>query len=180
MLEETCIPQKQPPEKMANCGPEPLDVESNMGIGTSFVASDPCPNTLWAKAGRCRDTMAPPPTTGSPATGTAKRHRLDGRFGVLSAMVGVSSGSGCCLGKERQSQTVPAIQQAGRWGSVIRSSPAAFSSTTKFASHIGWRSFWEPISDKPVTVKNTSFGMTRDEVGYYRCSFLLKPQVGPS
>ncbi|MBU6492868.1 MAG: peptide-methionine (R)-S-oxide reductase MsrB [Burkholderiales bacterium] len=44
-----------------------------------------------------------------------------------------------------------------------------FSSRTKFDSHTGWPSFWEPLPHAVATREDLSFGMARTEVHCRRC-----------
>jgi peptide-methionine (R)-S-oxide reductase len=44
-----------------------------------------------------------------------------------------------------------------------------FSSSTKFDSHTGWPSFWQPLDNAVAQSRDTSFGMTRNEVHCRRC-----------
>ncbi|QKJ86079.1 peptide-methionine (R)-S-oxide reductase MsrB [Paramixta manurensis] len=44
-----------------------------------------------------------------------------------------------------------------------------FDSHTKFDSHTGWPSFWQPLENAVETQRDTSFGMVRDEVHCHRC-----------
>lgn len=45
----------------------------------------------------------------------------------------------------------------------------AFASTTKFDSHTGWPSFWQPLKDAVRNRDDGSLGMTRTEVHCRRC-----------
>jgi len=44
-----------------------------------------------------------------------------------------------------------------------------FSSETKFESHTGWPSFWQPLDQAVKTRDDRSFGMLRSEVHCRRC-----------
>jgi peptide-methionine (R)-S-oxide reductase len=44
-----------------------------------------------------------------------------------------------------------------------------FSSTTKFDSHTGWPSFWQPLDNAIATSEDGLFGMVRTEVHCRRC-----------
>jgi peptide-methionine (R)-S-oxide reductase len=44
-----------------------------------------------------------------------------------------------------------------------------FSSATKYDSHTGWPSFWQPLADAVAKTDDTSFGMNRTEVHCVRC-----------
>ena len=44
-----------------------------------------------------------------------------------------------------------------------------FSSQTKFDSHTGWPSFWQPLERAVDTRQDRTFGMTRTEVHCHRC-----------
>ena len=44
-----------------------------------------------------------------------------------------------------------------------------FSSTTKFDSHTGWPSFWQPLDQAVAVRTDTSFGVLRKEVHCRRC-----------
>jgi peptide-methionine (R)-S-oxide reductase len=46
---------------------------------------------------------------------------------------------------------------------------ALFSSGTKFDSHTGWPSFWQPLPDAVGSRSDKSFGMTRTEIHCHRC-----------
>ena len=45
----------------------------------------------------------------------------------------------------------------------------AFSSTTKFESHTGWPSFWNPLPRAVATTRDSTLGMARTEVHCSRC-----------
>lgn len=44
-----------------------------------------------------------------------------------------------------------------------------FSSSTKFESHTGWPSFWQPLDNATAIRTDTSFGVLRKEVHCRRC-----------
>ncbi len=44
-----------------------------------------------------------------------------------------------------------------------------FASSTKFDSHTGWPSFWQPLDNAVGNTSDTSFGMLRSEVHCRRC-----------
>jgi peptide-methionine (R)-S-oxide reductase len=44
-----------------------------------------------------------------------------------------------------------------------------FASSTKFDSHTGWPSFWQPLDNAVGSNSDTSFGMLRSEVHCRRC-----------
>jgi peptide-methionine (R)-S-oxide reductase len=47
---------------------------------------------------------------------------------------------------------------------------AVFSSDTKYDSHTGWPSFWQPVAEDNVeTAEDRSFGMVRTSVSCRRC-----------
>jgi peptide-methionine (R)-S-oxide reductase len=46
---------------------------------------------------------------------------------------------------------------------------ALFSSATKFDSHTGWPSFWQPLDNAVGTARDTSLFMARTEVHCRRC-----------
>jgi peptide-methionine (R)-S-oxide reductase len=46
---------------------------------------------------------------------------------------------------------------------------ALFSSATKFDSHTGWPSFWQPLENAVGTHEDRTFGMIRTEVHCRRC-----------
>ncbi|QJI29107.1 peptide-methionine (R)-S-oxide reductase MsrB [Pseudomonas sp. ADAK18] len=46
---------------------------------------------------------------------------------------------------------------------------ALFSSATKFDSHTGWPSFWQPLDNAVASHRDTSFGMQRNEIYCRRC-----------
>lgn len=44
-----------------------------------------------------------------------------------------------------------------------------FSSTTKFNSHTGWPSFWQPLDNAVASRRDTSYGVLRKEIHCRRC-----------
>jgi len=46
---------------------------------------------------------------------------------------------------------------------------ALFSSATKFDSHTGWPSFWQPLDNAVASHSDRSFGMQRNEIHCRRC-----------
>ena len=46
---------------------------------------------------------------------------------------------------------------------------ALFSSTTKFDSHTGWPSFWQPLDNAVASRTDRSLGMARKEIHCRRC-----------
>ncbi len=46
---------------------------------------------------------------------------------------------------------------------------ALFSSKTKFESHTGWPSFWEPLAGSVAETRDTSLGMARTEIHCATC-----------
>jgi peptide-methionine (R)-S-oxide reductase len=46
---------------------------------------------------------------------------------------------------------------------------SVFSSDTKYDSHTGWPSFWQPLAHAVAESNDTSFGMNRTEVHCVRC-----------
>jgi peptide-methionine (R)-S-oxide reductase len=44
-----------------------------------------------------------------------------------------------------------------------------FSSATKYDSHTGWPSFWQPLEQAVAERDDTSFGMARTEIHRVRC-----------
>ncbi len=44
-----------------------------------------------------------------------------------------------------------------------------FSSTTKFNSHTGWPSFWQPLDNAVASRRDTSHGVVRKEIHCRRC-----------
>ena len=44
-----------------------------------------------------------------------------------------------------------------------------FSSATKYDSHTGWPSFWQPLANAVAERDDTSFGMARTEIHCVRC-----------
>jgi peptide-methionine (R)-S-oxide reductase len=44
-----------------------------------------------------------------------------------------------------------------------------FSSQTKYDSHTGWPSFWQPLTQAVEETRDTSFGVNRTEVHCVRC-----------
>ncbi|MGY2362037.1 peptide-methionine (R)-S-oxide reductase MsrB [Pseudomonas azotoformans] len=44
-----------------------------------------------------------------------------------------------------------------------------FSSATKFNSHTGWPSFWQPLDNAVASRRDTSYGVVRKEIHCRRC-----------
>jgi peptide-methionine (R)-S-oxide reductase len=59
-------------------------------------------------------------------------------------------------------------KRAGTFGCAGCTLPL-FSSETKFDSHTGWPSFWQPLAHAVDTHEDRTFGMTRTEVHCHRC-----------
>ena len=66
------------------------------------------------------------------------------------------------------SSPLDTLYASGRYD-CVGCSQKLYSSNTKFDSHTGWPSFWEPLPGAVVRSSDASFGMERTEVHCARC-----------